>query len=301
MTRIALHFQSDRHATIQDPLEAVGIETARNPSEYSAFDAVICGSPGLLSSHLRFDGPVVYRLRGNLWEERSGHLEKPRSWVKDKLFSRLCDGVLTPDERLDQLLRGRTSVGRTHVVGLPIDRHDWPAVEHTDDEIRAVTLTNFDYEKKVQPLYRYTATADGWLSQHPGRWVVCGDGEYSEEFADHAAGLDNIDYRGYQPAADVLATSNVMIHPSNMDIQTPNAILEGIASNLPVITSDTRPFRGNKAVLATSQRDFPKALSAMTDPGERQAMADYGWQHIKTHHTQSTIGHKIRSFIEGLL
>jgi len=299
--RVALHFQSDRHATIQDPLEAVGVETALNPDEFGECDAVICGSPGLLSDHWRFDGPVVYRLRGNLWEERGGHLAKPRSWLKDKLFSRLCDGVLTPDSRLDTLLRRRTHVTDTAVVGLPIDRAEWPTVAHTDQAIRAVTLTNFDYEEKIRPLFSYTRTADRWLAEHGGRWVVCGDGEHAEAFAGHAAELDHVEYRGFQPAREVLADANVMIHPSNMDIQMPNAVLEGMASNLPVLVSDTEPFAGQNAALAVSRGDLPDALAAMADPAERRWCAGHGWDYLKQHHTHERIGEDIRGFVEGLL
>jgi glycosyltransferase involved in cell wall biosynthesis len=299
--RVALHFQSNRHATIQEPLEAVGVGVALNPAEFGEYDAVICGSPGLLSDHWRFDGPVVYRLRGNLWEERAGHLVKPRSWVKDRMFSRLCDGALTPDSRLDALLRRRTNVSETAVVGLPIDRHDWPTVAHNNHEIRALTLTNFDYEKKIEPLYSFTTTADAWLAENGGRWVVCGDGDHADAFADHAGGLDHVEYRGYQPAREVLAESNVMIHPSNMDIQTPNAVLEGVASNLPVILSDSKPFDGQNVTLSVSCGGLGDALAVLENPTERRWCAGYGWDYLKQHHAHEHIGEDIRGFLEGLL
>lgn len=299
--RVALHFQSNRISTVRGPLEAVGVETVELGEHTGGYDVIICDSPGLLSDHIGSRRPVVLRLRGNMWAER-GHsaLANPVMWAKDRLLASICDGVATPDERLDTFLRRRTSVETSGVVGLPVTPAEWPTVEHSASALRCVTLTNFDYAEKIAPLYDWADVVERRLGSGE-RWRVCGDGELADDFAQHVSDYRHVDYCGFQDAAAELADANLLLHPSDMDIQMPNAILEGVASNLPVVTNDFQPFVENRAVSAVSTTQLPGLLSDFRDADRRRQVAAGAGAFVADAHAPARIGNKYRSFLETVV
>jgi len=299
--QVALHFQSDRAHTLRGPLEAAGVDVSDFEGQLLGGEhAVICGSPGLLSEHMGSRVPVILRLRGNMWAERGGgHVGSLRSWFKDQLLSSVCDGVLTPDARLDRMLRERTGVTNTAVVGLPVVEGDWPAVEHTDETLRCLTLTNLDYERKIAPLYRWTTRFEEFAAGTDHRWRICGDGEYSGEFAEHVRNMDSVSFEGFQPARDELAAANLMLHPSGMDITLPNAVLEGVASNLPVVTTEFGAFCETNGVVSIADRRLESTLEWFTDRGERAGHAAQVRREIADSHAPGRIGEQIKQFVES--
>jgi len=86
-----------------------------------------------------------------------------------------------------------------------------------------------------------------------------------------------------------------------MDIQMPNAILEGVASNLPVVTTDFEPFVTNPAVAPVSTAELPATLADLRDADRRERLAADAREYVSRKHHPHRIGHKYRSFLEGLL
>ncbi len=296
--RVALHFQSNRISTVRDPLEAVGVETVELETHTGGYDVIICDSPGLVSDHIGSKTPVVLRLRGNMWAD-GGHsrLEDCVRWTKDQLLRYICDGVATPDQFLDDELRRRMGIETTAAIGLPVTPAEWPTVDHSASALRCLTLTNFDYGLKIEPLYQWADVVEDRLGNGE-RWRICGDGELAADFAQHVSDYRRVDYCGFQDAAAELADANLLLHPSQMDIQMPNAILEGIAANLPVVTNNFEPFVDNQAVSSVAIHELPPLLSDFRDAARRRQVAAGAGAFVADAHAPARIGNKYRSFLE---
>jgi len=291
---------------IRTPLEAVDVDVVEDTRDA---DATIVFSPGwtlarTLGSRLagRGSGPLVYRLSGEYWtamfELRAGH---ERAWLNTRLFGNV-DGCLTPDHRLDRIWRARTGNTSTAIARLPIRPEEWPDVRHESSTLRCLSLFSFDSRGKCRPLDEWIPAVEEYLATAGGVWWLAGDGRYADRIARRCSDCAHVEYVGYVDAATWLERANVLLHPSGMDIGAPNAVLEGLASGLPVVVADTRAFQDcPPPVRRASVGDLPAVLSALTDPAARERTGRAGQAFVSWGHDPARIGDHIVTFLTALV
>lgn len=297
---VALYGGGDRQWTIREPLETVGVTVTTD----GLADATIALNPGTTLCKRLLDrsaGPLVYRLRGDYWRVLR---ERPGSWLRatlaDRVFARV-DACLTPDERLDATWRDRTGGTTTGVVGLPIDADAWPTRTHQHGSLRCLTLGNFDYWAKTSPVLDWLPYVNDVLRSRDGIWGIAGDGRYSPRLARAVEPYSRIDYLGYVDAADALAETDVLLHPSAADIAYPNAILEAFASRIPAVVPPTAPFEANDHVCVSRPGSLRTLFELLGDPTARAVLGERGRRYVERAHAPATIGDQLREFLAALV
>lgn len=303
---VALLYAGGRVDKVRDPLLEVGVDVTVNSPDPYDHDAVVLDTPGpWIARHtlLSGDTPVLYRLRGNLWKaRRHDRLGSVKTAIADTALLPRLDGVLTPDGRLDEMMRDRVGIDSTAPVGLPIAPTEWDDAEHVGDVLTMVTLTNLDYREKIAPLYRYAPAVERFCERHGGHWHICGDGVFEEGFAEAVGGLEHVSFDGFVDAKARVQAADVMLHLSDFDIAHPNAVLEGMAGNLPVVVNGFEGFEGNpETINAGSPAELLATLERLRDPSERRQHARRGQEYIREKHTHERIGNQARHFIEEVV
>jgi len=139
-----------------------------------------------------------------------------------------------------------------------------------------------------------------------GEWRVYGDGDQAMALREGLYAYDHVQYAGYTDAPkDELAWANLMLHPSDLDGQ-PNAVLEGLASGLPVVTTDFIAFeewkgKGAPLRIARGTTSLRMVLNRLRKPSNRQAHADEGIQFAAEHHTPERIGQQYEQFLNRVV
>lgn len=302
---VAICYPGGRLDKLTIPMEAAGLDVTVAPDDPHDHDVIMLDMPG--SSMLRplldsDETPVVYRIRGNLWRASNyWTLGELKSQFSDRVLFPRLDGAVPADSHLESEFRNRTGNTTTDAIGLAVQPEQWPSVEHTDDELRLVTLTNADYHGKVDPIVERVGVVDDVLAETGGQWVIGGDGRFEDELAAATADADHVEYRGFIDAEAWLSRSNVLFHPSEFDIQVPNAILEGMASGLPVVTTAFPPFAEHRRLRSPrSHGELRNTLETMRDPDIRQQEADRNLAYVRDEHSPEAIGRQYRQFFESL-
>jgi len=278
---VALDF-SGRVETVQKPLETVG----HTITSIQAADVLITDSlrknPLL---RVQTDIPIYYRPRSDVLKlYRRYKLGYLRGRGNALVALRFVDGVIAPDPLVAAKLR-QVSAAPVRTIPLPKDVRDYPIEADATPLTQLLTLTNFDYRRKIDPLVSWCDPVNEWCEENNAIWCVAGDGEYTGRFCSQIAEYDNILYVGYVDPLDWLAESSVLLHPSELDIQYPNAILEGMASGLPVITNDYAPFTEGRTATAYSNDDLKQLLTHYHDHVD-----ETGREYVAQKHSPETIG-----------
>jgi glycosyltransferase involved in cell wall biosynthesis len=297
-------FGSGRLDNLADPLEAAGVEIVTDPA---GPDAVITDVPGTTLLKHGLDptrsGSLVYRLRGNYWAEIGDEpLGDLRARVANRAIFSLADALIAPDDRLAKIMAAETGLGdRIHTVPLPKRVDVWPEPNHEGEELTLLTLTNMDYRQKIKPLHAYMSGVNHWLDEHGGHWYICGDGSETASCQRWIDGCEHISYEGFVDAREFLDRADVLLHFSGMDIQAPNAILEGMASGLPVVTNDFGLFDDLPPVTAVDGNwPLRRTLSRLQDPEVRDRKGHQGRDYVRLRHNPDRIGEQLREVIESL-
>lgn len=303
--RVAVTHPSGRVDKVTAPMRAAGVDVAVAPDAPEAFDAVLLDTPGraMIPEILRrSDTPVVYRIRGNLWRaSQYWFLGALKSELSDRVLFPRLDGAIPADPYLETEFQSRTENTATDAIGLPIDAAAWPTVEHTDHALRLVTLTNADYRGKVEPITERVGLVDDLLAETGGRWVIGGDGRYTDRLRAATADADHVTFGGFLDAEQALADANVLYHPSEFDIQLPNAVLEGMAAGLPVVTTAFPPFAAHRRLRAPrSPGELRELLRALVTPARRREEGDRNRAYVADNHDPATIGAQYRNYFETL-
>lgn len=297
---------SGRVDKLTTPLETTALDVAIDPPDPSAHDVVLIDTPDINLAKAVLRGPltdatVIYRMRGDVFREMD--LWDMPAWKRvaaRRIMLSHVDGAIAAGRYLARVYRQETGIDAAS-VGMPIESDAWPTISHTDGELRAVTLTNAGYRPKVDPIRAWAPVVDGVLEAVGGRWRVCGDGRYADRLADGLDEYDNVEWAGFVDPAAELERSNLMLHPSNLDGQ-PNAILEGMASNLPVVTNAFGAFTESTLPLQVAHNDdaLRLALQQYTDPGVRQAAGAAGRECVAANHSPAEIGRQFAVYFEGV-
>lgn len=301
---IAIISPGGRVEEITKPLDTTSVAHDVNPGSLLGYDVILCDTPDramlrALAVGKALRTPVVFRMRGDpFWGMDEWIDSRVKLWVLENVVLPNVDGCIAITDHHARMYEDRTGVPSTHVP-LSIRPDRWPETRHIDPEIRAVTLTNAVYPDKIQPTIDAVTAVDSALEETGGEWRI---GSWSDGYSDRlraaTAGCDNVTFCGPLDAQQSLEWANCMIHYSGMDA-FPNAVMEGMASEVPVITNDYTPFRETDAPIevTASHAELRETLHRLRDPAERHRVSDRQTQYVQRHHSRERVG---LSFLDAL-
>lgn len=303
---VAVLYPGNRLDKMLRPLETTDIDVAVEPGDAYDRDVVIADNADRalgkeVIRNVWTNSKLVYRLRGDLWRELElWDMHPVKTWAA-KQVPKHVDGVLSVTQFLADKTERLAAVPAGQ-AGMWIEPEKYPDTEHTDTQLRAVTLTNANYRRKVWPILEWAPIVNEVLSDVGGEWRVFGDGGDSMALREGLHAYDHVHYGGYTDAPkDRLEWANLMLHPSDLDGQ-PNAVLEGFASQLPVLTTDFIAFEELKRIGAPliqigEYAELPHALEQLTDPDIRDGIGTNGQQYCEENHTPERIGRQYERFL----
>jgi hypothetical protein len=304
---VAVIHPGSRVEKVAVPLRESAMDVAIDPPNAYDYDIVLADNADrdlgreVLRKPLH-DATLVYRMRGDVFRELElWGMHRLKKWAATDVVLPNVDACIAVTDRLAGKFERETGVPSAS-AGLVKDPAEWPTVDHTAHELRCVTLTNADYWRKVEPLIEWAPVVDAVLDDVGGRWRICGDGEHAEKLEIRLRGYDHIEFAGYVDAQDELADANCMLHASRLDGQ-PNAILEGLAAGLPVVTNDWPEFAayGPPLHVVTDTAALRERLSAYSDPEMRAERGEAGSNHLHRRHSAAAVARDYERFFASLL
>jgi len=310
---VAVIEQSGRSENLINPLQATAMDVAVDPEDPHARDIVVLETPDrrlakeVLKKPLH-DAVLVFRMRGDPWFGISEWIDSRfKEWLAKNVVIPGVDGCITITPAHARLFERKTGI-EAAVSQLPAYPDRWPDSDHTDEELRICTLTNCVYWPKVEPLIDAAPIVERVLDETGGHWRICGDGNYEDDLADAVAGYDHISFLGFQNAREQLEWANLMVHFSELD-GWPNAALEGMSAQLPVIMNDHHAFvdRDRPNVVVEFDSELRKAselrttLLKYTDPETRQERGERGERYVREEHNDATVGQDYVRYFRRLL
>jgi len=298
----------DRTDKLTGPLATTAATTVVDPDSLAHQDVIICDSPDrqmfrAVATRRLHGTPVLFRMRGDpFWGIDEWIDNRAKRWLSLKMLE-WVDGCLAMAPHQARKYERETGISPA-VVGLPKQVDEWPDPDHTDEELRLVSLTNATYAEKVDPLVDAMPVVQRVLEDLGGEWRIGSwrtDG-YADRLRSAATEYGRIEFCGRLDAHDALERANVLLHLSELDV-LPNAILEGLASGLPVVTNDHVAFRESPAPLAIAATDHQLAtrLSRLAAPDVRRELGARGPPHIREHHDPERIGAEMMTAIVRIL
>jgi glycosyltransferase involved in cell wall biosynthesis len=295
----------DRTDRVTDPLDALDATYHVNPEDAPAHDVVICDTPDrqMLKAvaQCRLDGtPVLFRMRGDpFW----GIDEWLDSRVKRAVLFRMLrsvDGCLAIAPHQAQKYARKTGV-QTDLVTLPKAVTEWPDSVHRSTDLNILTLTNCVYPDKIEPLAEIAPLVDDVLEDSVWRIGSWSKG-HDEWLREQLAPFDNVEFELRLDAEQELQQANLMLHHSRLDV-LPNAVLEGLASRLPVITNDHVAFTQSAAPIDVTRTDaqLQATLEQYRDPAKRREAGERGHRYVRERHAPRRVGVELASAVERLV
>jgi len=293
---VAVLYPGNRVEKILTPLEYSDLHVEVEPDNRREFDFVIADNADTdlgkeVLKNPFTDTELIYRMRGDVYHELDlWDMNPVKRWIAKNIVLQYVDGVLAVSDRLAENYRQENANPTIGSAGLVKDPTKWPETKHTGSKLRCATLTNCNYKRKVEPLIDRMDVVDSVLEEKGGEWHICGKGENTTQLKLAARGYDNIEFKGYVDAKEKLQWANCMLHFSELDGQ-PNSVLEGFASEVPIITNDFAAFTQGNAPLLISESDatLERLLDTVSNPSVRSDMAAQGVSYLKTHHSLDAI------------
>lgn len=304
--QVAVVSPGDRTDRLTDPMEAVGLKHSVNPTDLTAHDVVVCDTPDreMLKAVARCRAagvPVLFRMRGDpFWGIDEWVDSRVKKAVLFRMF-RAVDGCVAIAPHQAEKFARKTGVP-TDLTSLPKDASAWPNTVHTSTDLRILTLTNCVYPDKIEPLVEIAPVVDDLLTGEEvwriGSWSEGHDDYLREELAPY----ENIDFELRLDAKAELEQANVMLHHSRLDV-LPNAVLEGMASRLPVLTNDHVAFTQSAAPLRVTRTRarLHRELERFRDPANRRDVGERGHRYVRERHDPTRVGNELVAAIERLV
>lgn len=304
---VAVVYPGNRVEKVAVPLKASRMEVAIDPPNPYEYDVVLVDNADrdlgveVLKNPFH-DATLVYRMRGDVFRELDlWDMHAIKKWAAKRVVLQNVDATLAVSPGCATQFAARTGVP-TGVAGLVKDPTEWPTTVHTDEELRIATLTNFNYQLKVAPILEWAPVVEEVLSETGGYWHVCGDGNHADAVEEALEGYDHVEFAGFVDAYDELDDANCMIHASRLDA-LPNAMLEGLASELPVVTTDFHEFLayGEPLVCVDSHTHLRETLHKFRDPEVRAERGRAGLERIRRDHTEIAVARQYEAFLTEVL
>jgi len=328
---------------IERPLEAAGVEVhtivglhhnigprvaAQLPALcHTKWDAIVVMSwttHALVALMLRpiLRAPVVLRLNADPWAMQEDRLSAPTGWHRrlpvrpwmrfgSAMTSRV-DAILPICRYLTKVLRERLPGLAVPVMPVPLSLPTLPD-EPTNDrwtphgQRLVVTLTNFKYWTKVEPLLEACLAIHRVLERHNAQWVIGGRGLYLECFQQRLAELSarRVQTPGF--IADIwplLFSADAMVHLSRLEAG-PRVALEARAASCPVIVNDFASMpemveHERTGLIVDGPEAAAHALDRLLSDGALAArLGAQGREYVLRHHNNAVIGQQLVEAIQS--
>lgn len=303
---VAVLYPGGREDKVLKPLRASPMDIHVEPADPDAHDVILLDQPRFRLGTEVFqhpDTPIAYRVRGNLWKEMDiWRFGRSKKFVAENFLYPRLDAAVAVDERLAGIFAEKTGLSKCYTAGLPKDISNWTPATHESPALQLITLTNLNYNQKLAPLKRFVPVVDDWLNRHEGHWRICGEGLHEETFAEFCAEFDHVSFEGFVDPHEYLPTMDAMLHISEFDAW-PNAILEGMASRLPVLTNDFAAFRWDHTpnLICDEPRHLCQRLDALRDPDERRRIGKESRQYVAQYHEPARVGREWQEVFQQLV
>lgn len=307
---VAIEYTGNRADKMIIPLRTTTMDIKIEPDKPYNCDIVLLDNADrniiypMLRKRLPFtDTKVVYRMRGNVYEEISRwHINPYYEWIALKILAD-ADGFICVNEGMATIAKRHSGVENIGVAGLSKETENWPTINHTNNELRFISLTNADYFEKAEPLVRYAHVIENWCREWGGYWSIYGNGIHTE-WLDYALEQFNyVSYHGYtENPKETIKDYNCMLHISELDA-LPNSVLEGLASGLPVITNPFHAFTESKAPLEIFHDKYSliDILHKLKNPYKRKYIGGKSEWYIDTYHTPERIGQQYVNYFQKIV
>ncbi len=305
--QVAVMYPGGRADRLTVPLCASNMDVSIEPKDPYSHDIVMLDNadkwiwvPVFRSRNT--DAKVIYRIRGDMLR---AYIEMNRTKLKYHMAKRMIgwvDGAVSIEPILGRQFERITGVSPVGYASLAKRLDNWPTVNHTNKSLRAISLTNANYFDKIQPIIDFVGVIDDYFADNPGYWRIYGKGQYSDYLHESLYKYENVEYCGYtENVFSELKASNIMFHFSRFD-SLPNAILEGMASNLPVVANPYPVFQEyGYPLLIRNRTNIRALLNRMQEPSFRERYGQAGMDTIKYEHNPRTVGYQYAEFFKEIL
>lgn len=304
---VAIMYPGSRVDRMEIPLQTTDMDVATDPENAYERDIILLDNadkkiviPYLKSRNKNCK--VIYRIRGDMLR---AYLElqptKFKYLIAKNIIGRV-DGAISIEEYLAQKFQNVTGISPIGYAGLSKQPKNWPKVEHKDNFLKAITLTNAYYYGKIQPIIDYAPHIDKYFQENNGFWKIYGRGKYESILRDNLFHYENIEFCGYTENPDIrLKESNIMLHFSRFD-SLPNVILEAMASKIPVITNPYDVFTlYDGPITPVPTNEIKSTLELYENPEYRQFLGEDSLFYVKKYHSPEYVGKQYVKFFKELL
>lgn len=191
------------------------------------------------------DLPLVVGVKGDPWREaedrQRGRRRRDRVagrlqlWASSKVL-RAADLRLPLTRALERSLRSRLGTGAAcRVVAIPFREPEPAPAEPATVAPCLLTVTNFRFRRKVEPLIRVAPRLAPVLDEIGLDWWILGDGAHLEALRRRLAGCGTrIRCGGFRDPAPYYRAARLFVYFSGLD-GLPNAVLEAALHRLPIV------------------------------------------------------------------
>ena len=211
--------------------------------EQEQFQLVHCHTPmggvmARLAAHATHTGPVIYTAHGFHFFKGA----KPVNWLcyypMEKFLSRFTDQQICINH--EDYQRAKKHFHAKYVDYLPGVGMDFSRIPHLSDKLLLLSSGELIPRKNHASILRALAQLKDMTQIH---YLLCGHGKLEKELhrlADDLGISHMVTFAGYrEDMLEVLQTADIFLFPSYQE-GLPMALLEAMASGLPVICSDIR-------------------------------------------------------------
>lgn len=341
MSRILLH-TGERRFRVEEPLTRAGYtvlgipENIYIPKFLKLFhliklmvrehpDLILIDSAGLmcLSAYVLsvlFRVPLIIRARADIWriyEEQSEYKGIIRRMYEYLLLSactvvyRRVAHIFSVSHSLKHVIHKKgVDSDNISVIRFSIDLDRFKPTIHEKHPVHLLSVVNFTFKTKTQGILDILPAIDELISTYDIEYVIAGRGRFAplvEEAISHLNNPDNIHYVGFQPhIEDLYAQSSIYIQYSYLDAY-PAAVLEAMASGLPVIALNRGGMveqirEGGTGLLVDDLAAFRNAVKRLVeDTPFREEMGRKGRAYVENSFTTSALSRRYKEVIERVL
>ena len=192
--------------------------------------------------------PLAVRLKGDPWQEaaeRGGglspgaRLARRLNLAAATLMLGSADAVLPISPPLAE--RARRELGGTVRGVIPNQVSSGEVAPLRDGLPELLTVTNFEFAEKIEPLEPAAAALAPLLEELGLRWTIVGGGRHLEPFRRRIASVSpRIDLPGFVPVADRYRRRPILVYWSGLDA-LPTVLLEASVAGLPILVNRGGP------------------------------------------------------------
>lgn len=248
-----LHSKRAKESTlfeeIKDSVEVVRINTKTHPipsikaikEVFSKTDLLFLENPGVYNLLYVLIGmiamkKVMTRLKGDPWAEYSdtsattnftSRLKKILNFGACKMILSLSDVVIPISQRIAKLSNVLMLNKKIYVLGIPYvplsNINSSGSMEQNKEY--ALTVTNFNFYKKIEPLDKLLPMVASKLKTHNMKWFILGQGYYLDMIKSKYRDIDNVVFAYTKSPFMYYKEAKIVLYFSALD-GLPNVFLE---------------------------------------------------------------------------